>query len=410
MGLADLLGTELLQNSSRLETTELNNKVIGIYFSAHWCPPCRKFTPMLAEQYKALQAAGKAFEIIFVSSDKTQEDFNGYYGTMPWLALPFEDRDRKDKLSKKFKVSGIPTLVILNDQGNVITKDGRGAVTDDAFIEKFPWTPPTLEEVLGNKFVDHDGNDVTLASLTSAGKNIGLYFSAHWCGPCRGFTPKLAETYKKIQKDGKPFEIIFVSSDKGEDQFKEYFGEMPWLALPFCERKQKEELSRYFEVQGIPSFVMLSPELKVIDKNARGTVGADPEGKDFPWYPKPVTEIEACPTINDVATVCLMMEGCDQSVHGEMEELLLKVSKEVRASLKEEEEINFCLAKQTDGLGERVRELCKMGTPTNKVELVMLDCSSGAYYLHKGPVDETSIKIVVEDFGAENLDMAKFGS
>jgi len=24
------------------------------------------------------------------------------------------------------------------------------------------------------------------------------YFSAHWCGPCRGFTPKLAKFYKKV--------------------------------------------------------------------------------------------------------------------------------------------------------------------------------------------------------------------
>ena len=25
--------------------------VIAYYFSAHWCPPCRKFTPVLASLY-----------------------------------------------------------------------------------------------------------------------------------------------------------------------------------------------------------------------------------------------------------------------------------------------------------------------------------------------------------------------
>ena len=38
---------------------------------------------------------GKPFEIIFVSSDKDEAQFDGYYDEMPWLALPFEDRQRK---------------------------------------------------------------------------------------------------------------------------------------------------------------------------------------------------------------------------------------------------------------------------------------------------------------------------
>jgi thiol-disulfide isomerase/thioredoxin len=37
--------------------------VYGIYFSAHWCPPCRQFTPRLAQTYNALRAAGRDFEV-----------------------------------------------------------------------------------------------------------------------------------------------------------------------------------------------------------------------------------------------------------------------------------------------------------------------------------------------------------
>jgi len=47
-------------------------------------------------------------------------------------------------------------------------------------------------------------------------------------------------------------EVIFCSSDRDEDAFKEYSGDMPWLALPYSKREFKEELSSMFGVSGIP--------------------------------------------------------------------------------------------------------------------------------------------------------------
>ena len=70
-----------------------------------------------------------------------------------WLALPYADRERKDKLSKKFKVRGIPTLVILDTDGSVITTDGRSAVSEDPTGAAFPWKPKPLSELLGGGLV-----------------------------------------------------------------------------------------------------------------------------------------------------------------------------------------------------------------------------------------------------------------
>ena len=69
------------------------------------------------------------------------------------------------------------------------------------------------------------------------------------CGPCRAFTPDLVKTYNKIKEAGKKFEIIFCSSDRDEDSFKEYYSSMPWLALPHGDNRKKT-LSRGFDVSG----------------------------------------------------------------------------------------------------------------------------------------------------------------
>ena len=153
-----MFGDVLVSNDGiEVKTVDaLAGKTVGVYFSAHWCPPCRQFTPMLAGVYDTLKREGREFEVVFASSDRTDADFAEYHKSMPWLAVPFANRDAKAKLSSKFKVQGIPTLVILDENGALVTKDGRRAVAQP---EKFPWTPPTLTEALGETFVDKSGGD-----------------------------------------------------------------------------------------------------------------------------------------------------------------------------------------------------------------------------------------------------------
>merc|ERR1719299_178071 len=172
--------------------------------------------------------SGLGMEIVFVSSDKDEAAFNDYFGEMPWVALPFEKRDLKETLSKKYKVQGIPSLVILGPDGKTITTEGRKAVTNDPKGEKYPWIPPTAAEK-AKMVLDTLGSE----AITKIGsKAIGIYFSAHWCPPCRGFTPKLAEFYTK-HAAAKGFQTVFVSGDRDQRAFEDYYGEMPWLALPY---------------------------------------------------------------------------------------------------------------------------------------------------------------------------------
>ena len=100
---------------------------------------------------------------------------------------------------------------------------------------------------------------------------FGLYFSAHWCPPCRNFTPKLKNFYEVVNKNQKQIEIIFVTSDKSEAEFNEYFGSMPWISLPFKD-ESIDNLKQTFEVMGIPTFLVFNSEGKLIDDKARTTV------------------------------------------------------------------------------------------------------------------------------------------
>merc|ERR1719164_217194 len=224
-----LLGESLQSADKTVPTAEaLKGKVVGLYFSAHWCPPCRGFTPKLGEYYKAYQAKGLPVECVFVSSDKDEKAFDEYHGSMPWLALPFADRERKNALSKQFKVRGIPTLVILDVDGSVITTDGREAVTEDPTGDAFPWKPQPLSTLLGADDLVFEGKDgAKVPARELASKHLMLYFSAHWCPPCRGFTPTLAEHYNAYKAKGLELECVFVSSDRDEASFGEYHASMP---------------------------------------------------------------------------------------------------------------------------------------------------------------------------------------
>lgn len=402
------MGETLASANGPVKTAEaLAGKVVAIYFSAHWCPPCRGFTPKFADIYNKIKAEGKNFEVVFASSDRDDASFKEYFAEMPWLALPFDDRKTKEKLSKMFKVSGIPTLVIMDADGKVITKDGRSAVMQP---EKFPWVPPTLAEVMGTTFVDKQGAEVSLDSITSAGKNIGLYFSAHWCGPCRAFTPELTKLYNKLTAEGKPFEVIFVSSDRDQAGFDEYYGEMPWLALPFADRARKDELSQFFKVQGIPTFVMIGPDLKVINASARGAVMGDKEGANFPWAPKPVTDVdEDCEGINDTPTVLVLMEEAGDK-WDELGAALETVAKEEIAAAKARDEEScgmlFMTVTETGGgIGAQIRKLAGLGRAGAKPQLCIVDCPESGAVMPPGgaEVNEASIRTLVQDFRAGKL-------
>ena len=94
---------------------------------------------------------------------------------MSFLSLPYEARDIKAKLSKLYGVSGIPSLVVLGSDGEVITKDGRSKVDEDSEGKSFPWIPKTFNDILPAKLTSKDGEEA-VDSKSLDDKILMLYF------------------------------------------------------------------------------------------------------------------------------------------------------------------------------------------------------------------------------------------
>lgn len=147
--------------------------------------------------------------------------------------------------------------------------------------------------------VDAKGTKKDTLELLKDKEVVCLYFSAQWCPPCRAFSPLLIEFYNKHAAKEK-LEIIYVSSDRSIPQFEEYYGKMPWLAIPSDEAgaKVKNFLAQNLKISGIPSMVVLDVKTgKFISNNGREQVSSAgvEKGKELidQWKAtEPVTFVE----------------------------------------------------------------------------------------------------------------------
>ena len=83
------------------------------------------------------------------------------------------------------------------------------------------YTKMWADDVLGpTLLVKVDDNVVSkpTAEVLSGKKFVLFYFSAHWCMPCRKFTPLLSVTYEDLE-DKSEVEVVFVSADEDKGGF-----------------------------------------------------------------------------------------------------------------------------------------------------------------------------------------------
>jgi len=117
-----------LLNGKPFDQKTLAGKVVLVDFWATWCGPCVAEIPNVLEQYEKYHKDG--FEVVGISLDQEREALEKFVAEqkLPWPILFEEPKGDgwQHPLATFYGISGIPTVVLIGRDGNVITLDARG--------------------------------------------------------------------------------------------------------------------------------------------------------------------------------------------------------------------------------------------------------------------------------------------
>jgi len=123
----DFKGVELLKIDGTKAKGEvaLKDKIVAVFFSAYFSRPCKEFTSVLKDFYDDMKKSGQPFDVVYVSIDRTPEEAKDFmeelHGDWWFLEVHSENGSKKkDEYKVKWNIVGIPAVVVVKANGNVI--------------------------------------------------------------------------------------------------------------------------------------------------------------------------------------------------------------------------------------------------------------------------------------------------
>ncbi|KPI87546.1 tryparedoxin-like protein [Leptomonas seymouri] len=229
----------LRQDGSTVLASEAfkSKKYVLIYFSAHWCPPCQRFTPLLADFYDSHKDRC-SFEVLFVSSDREEQRMMDFF------------QNRSSNYVRR------PARLHNGCNGG-----------DSAAASAAPVSPELLPEDSENMFRCDFSSDIH--SAAPAYPSVGGDAAA-LTGPSESILKLRAR--KELRAPSAGTRIPKAS------------GHGNWLALPFKEADVARFLSRSYSVVSIPKLVVVAVQTScVVTREGKAMVMKDPDAMSFPW-------------------------------------------------------------------------------------------------------------------------------
>jgi nucleoredoxin len=117
-----ILTANLVQSDGTVvvETAHPKSRYTVVYYSASWCPPCKKFTPKLV-RFVESSAAAVRFRVILMSGDVDQQSAGEYMreSGMTWPMVR-QGSPAFERFAELVNSPYIPYLLVLDEQGRVV--------------------------------------------------------------------------------------------------------------------------------------------------------------------------------------------------------------------------------------------------------------------------------------------------
>ncbi|RWS30966.1 Protein disulfide-isomerase A4-like protein [Leptotrombidium deliense] len=262
----------LVLNSDNFDRVVYSNKVILLEFYAPWCGHCKALAPEFAKAAKILK----------------END--------PKVVLAKVDATVEEQLSKKFEVTGFPTLFYFK---NGVKYEYDGPRTSSGIVEYMKekadpnWIPPKDMVIVltSDNFTEVVANE----------EIILVEFYAPWCGHCKQLAPEYKRAAKELSEIPKPIKLAKVDATV-ENELREKFDVKGFPTMYIFRKGKRYKYDGPREERGIvsymkeqqkpPSTVLQSVKqiLKVVEKGSNMGQTAGPtivaffDNENSPFY------------------------------------------------------------------------------------------------------------------------------